>query len=52
MEDHSIWSHHFMANRQWKEETVADFIFLAWKIRMHLKRQQLELDMALQTGSK
>ena len=34
MEDHSIWSHHFMANRQWKEETVADFIFLAWKITM------------------
>ena len=34
MEVHSIWSHHFMANRQWKEETVTDFIFLACKITM------------------
>ena len=27
-----IWSHHFMANRWGKVETVADFIFLSPKI--------------------
>ena len=31
-EDHSIWSHHFMANRGKKMETVADLIFLGSKI--------------------
>ena len=31
-EDHGIWSHHFMANRREKVETVADFIFLGSKI--------------------
>ena len=31
-EDHSIQSHHFMANRWVKMETVMDFIFLASKI--------------------
>ena len=29
-EDHGIWSHHFMANRQ-TVETVTDFIFLSSK---------------------
>ena len=31
-EDHGIWSHHFMANRWGKVETVTDFIFLGSKI--------------------
>ena len=31
-EDHGIRSHHFMANRWGKMETMADFIFLASKI--------------------
>ena len=31
-EDHSIWSHHFMANSGKKMETVTDFIFLGFKI--------------------
>ena len=31
-EDHGIWSHHFMANRWKKMETVANFTFLASKI--------------------
>ena len=31
-EDHGIWSHHFMANRWEKMETVRDFIFLHSKI--------------------
>ena len=30
--DHGIWSHHFMANRWEKIETVRDFIFLGSKI--------------------
>ena len=30
-EDHGIWSHHFMANRE-TVETVADFTFLGSKI--------------------
>ena len=30
--DHGIWSHHFMANRCGKMETVTDFIFLGSKI--------------------
>ena len=30
--DHGIWSHHFMANRWEKMETVTDFIFLGSKI--------------------
>ena len=30
--DHGIQSHHFMANRTGKEETVTDFIFLGSKI--------------------
>ena len=30
-EDHGIWSHHFMANRE-TMETVTDFIFLGSKI--------------------
>ena len=30
--DHSIWSHHFMANRRGKVETVTDFIFLGFQI--------------------
>ena len=30
-EDHDIWSHHFMANRWEKVETVTDFIFLGSK---------------------
>ena len=30
-EEHSIWSHHFMANRQGNMETVTDFIFLGSK---------------------
>ena len=31
-EDHGIWSHHFMANRWEKVETVIDFIFLVSKM--------------------
>ena len=31
-EDHGIQSHHFMANRREKVETVTDFIFLGSKI--------------------
>ena len=31
-EDHGIWSHHFMANRRGKVETVPDFILLGSKI--------------------
>ena len=31
-QDHGIWSHHFMANRWGKMETVTDFIFLGSKI--------------------
>ena len=31
-QDHSMWSHHFMANRWGKVETVTDFIFLGSKI--------------------
>ena len=31
-EDHSIWSHHFMANRWETVETAADFIFWGSKI--------------------
>ena len=31
-EDHGIWSHHVMANRWEKVETVIDFIFLGYKI--------------------
>ena len=31
-EDHGIWSHHFMANRWEKMETVSGFIFLCSKI--------------------
>ena len=31
-EDHDIWSHHFMANKWGKIETVADFIFWGSKI--------------------
>ena len=31
-EDHSIQSHHFMANRWGKVQTVSDFIFLGSKI--------------------
>ena len=31
-QDHGIWSHHFMANRWGKVETVTDFIFLGSKI--------------------
>ena len=31
-EDHGIWSHHFMANRRGKVETVTDFLFLGSKI--------------------
>ena len=30
-EDHGIWSHHFMANRE-TMETVTDFLFLGSKI--------------------
>ena len=30
--NHGIWSHHFMANRWEKVETVIDFIFLGSKI--------------------
>ena len=30
--DHDIQSHHFMANRWGKSETVVDFIFLGSKI--------------------
>ena len=30
-EDHSIWSHQFMANR-WGKKTVTDFIFLGSQI--------------------
>ena len=30
--DHGIWTHHFMANRWRKMETVKDFIFLGFKI--------------------
>ena len=32
--DHGIWSHHFMANRWGKMETMADTIFLGSKITM------------------
>ena len=32
MEDHSIWSHHFMANRGGKLEAVTNIIFLGSKI--------------------
>ena len=31
-EDFSIWSHHFMANRCGKEETMTGFIFFGSKI--------------------
>ena len=31
-EDHGIQSHHFMANRYRKMETVIDFLFLGFKI--------------------
>ena len=31
-EDHSIWSHHFMANRVKKMETVTDFTLFGSKI--------------------
>ena len=31
-EDHGIWPHHFMGNRQETVETVSDFIFLGSKI--------------------
>ena len=31
-EDHGIWSHHFMANRWGKMETVRNFIFLGSRI--------------------
>ena len=31
-EDHGIWSHHFMTNREETMETVRDFIFLDSKI--------------------
>ena len=31
-DDHGIWSHHFVANRRGKVETVTDFIFLGSKI--------------------
>ena len=30
--DHGIWTHHFMANRWGKMETVTDFFFLGSKI--------------------
>ena len=30
--DHGNWSHHFMANRWGKTETVPDFIFFSFKI--------------------
>ena len=30
--DHGIWSHHFMARKQGKKETVTDFILLSSKI--------------------
>ena len=32
LEDHSIWSHHFMANRRGKSGAVTDFIFLGSRI--------------------
>ena len=32
IEDHGIWSHHFMANRWGKMQMVADFLFLDSKI--------------------
>ena len=33
--DHDIWSHHFMANRRGKVETLTDFIFLGSKITVN-----------------
>ena len=47
-EDHGIWSHHFMANRRRKVETVIDFTFLGSKISAggdcshEIKRHSLE----------
>ena len=32
MEDHGIWSYHFMGNRMKTVQTVADFIFLGSRI--------------------
>ena len=46
-EDHDIWSHHFMANRWEKNETMTDFICLGSKItvdgdcRREIKRHLL-----------
>ena len=33
-------------------ETVADFILGSWETYMQVRKQQLELDMEQQTGSK
>ena len=47
-EDHGIWSHHFMAKR-WEYQTTWP---ASWEICMQVRKQQLELDMEQQTGSK
>ena len=36
IQDHGIWSYHFMANRWGKMETVKEFIFLGSKINVDL----------------
>ena len=47
-EDHGIWSHHFMGKR-WEYQTT---LSASWEVCMQVRKQQLELDMKQQTGSK
>ena len=47
-EDHGIQCHHIMENR-WEYQTTWS---ASWETYMQVKKQQLELDMEQQTGSK